>query len=72
VLGGVDGNSHFPVPSINGLNQTDPSTFSILPRWTLFRDSVFLYFNTLPNVKIENHFRIKKKNKNEKGFECNE
>jgi hypothetical protein len=44
VLAGVDGNLHFPVPSMNRLSQTEPSTFSILPFWTLFRDSVFLYF----------------------------
>jgi hypothetical protein len=36
---------HFPVPSMNRLNQTEPSTFSILLCWAFFRDSVFLYFN---------------------------
>jgi hypothetical protein len=41
---GVDGNLHFPVPSMNGLNQTEPATFSILPCWAFFRDSVFIYF----------------------------
>jgi hypothetical protein len=30
VLGGVDGNLHFPVPSMNRLNQTEPATFSII------------------------------------------
>jgi hypothetical protein len=30
VLGGMDGNLHFPVPSMNRLNQTEPSTFSVL------------------------------------------
>jgi hypothetical protein len=44
VLGGVDGNLHFPVPSMNRLNQTEPATFSILPCWDFFRDSVFIYF----------------------------
>ena len=44
VLGGVDGNLHFPVPSMNRLNQTEPATFSILPCWAFFRDSVFIYF----------------------------
>jgi hypothetical protein len=44
VLGGVDGNLHFPVPSMNRLNQTEPATFSILSCWAFFRDSVFLYF----------------------------
>jgi hypothetical protein len=27
VLGGVDGNLHIPVPSMNRLNQTEPATF---------------------------------------------
>jgi hypothetical protein len=44
VLGGVDGNLHFPVTSINRLNQTESATFSILLYWAFFRDSVFLYF----------------------------
>jgi hypothetical protein len=44
VLGGVDGNLHFPVPSMNRLNQTEPATFSILLCWTFFKVSVFLYF----------------------------
>jgi hypothetical protein len=26
------------------LNQTEPATFSILPCWAFFRDSVFIYF----------------------------
>jgi hypothetical protein len=43
VLGGVDGNLHFPVPSMNMLNQTEPATLSILPFWAFFRDSVFIY-----------------------------
>jgi hypothetical protein len=30
VLGGVDGNLYFLVPSMNRLNQTEPATFSIL------------------------------------------
>jgi hypothetical protein len=44
VLGGVDGNLHFPVPSMNRLNQTEPATFTIVPCWAFLRDSVFLYF----------------------------
>jgi hypothetical protein len=40
VLGGVDGNLHFPVPSMNRLNQTEPATFSLLSCWAFFRDSV--------------------------------
>jgi hypothetical protein len=43
VLGDADGNLHFPVPSINRLNQTEPATFSIVLYWTFSRDSVFLY-----------------------------
>jgi hypothetical protein len=35
---------HFPVPSMNRLNQTEPATFSILPCWAFFRDSVFYLF----------------------------
>jgi hypothetical protein len=30
---------------MNRLNQTEPATFSILPFWAIFRDSVFIYFN---------------------------
>jgi hypothetical protein len=48
VLGGVDGSLHSTVPFMNRLNQTEPATFSILPRWAFFRDSVFIYF-------IKNH-----------------
>jgi hypothetical protein len=44
VLGDVDGNLQFPVPSMNRLNQTEPAKFSILLCWTFFRYSVFLYF----------------------------
>jgi hypothetical protein len=29
---------------MNRLNQTEPATFSILPCWAFFRDSVFIYF----------------------------
>jgi hypothetical protein len=39
----VDGILHFPVPSMNRLNQTEPATFSILSCWAFFRDSVLLY-----------------------------
>jgi hypothetical protein len=44
VLGGVDGKLHFPVPYMNRLNQTEPATFSFLPCWAFFRDSVSIYF----------------------------
>jgi hypothetical protein len=29
---------------MNRLNQTEPATFSILPCWAFFRDSVFINF----------------------------
>jgi hypothetical protein len=29
---------------MNRLNQTEPATFSILPRWAFFRDSYFTLF----------------------------
>jgi hypothetical protein len=35
---------HFPLPSMNRLNQTVRATFSILFCWAFFRDSVFHYF----------------------------
>jgi hypothetical protein len=53
VLGGVDGNLHFPVPSMNRLNQTEPATFSILPCWAFFRDSVFIYFIKQTKIWID-------------------
>jgi hypothetical protein len=43
VLGDADGNLNFPVPSNNRLNQTEPTTFSIVLCWTFSRHSVFLY-----------------------------
>jgi hypothetical protein len=42
VLGGVDGNLHIPLSSMNRLNQTESETFSILSLCTFFRDSLFL------------------------------
>jgi hypothetical protein len=53
VLGGVEGNLHFPVPSMNRLNQTEPATFLILLCWTFFRDSVFLYFRWQLRLMLE-------------------
>jgi hypothetical protein len=41
VPGGVDGRFNFPVPFMSRLNQTEPTTVSILPSWAFFRDSVF-------------------------------
>jgi hypothetical protein len=54
VLGGVDGNLHFPVPSMNRLSQIEPATFSILPCWAFFRDSVFIYF--IENILLSSSF----------------
>jgi hypothetical protein len=45
VLGGSS--LHWTVPSMNRLNQTEPATCSILPLWTFFRDSYFLYFKAI-------------------------
>jgi hypothetical protein len=42
--GGVDGSLHWTVPSINRPNETEPATLLILPFWTFFRDSYFLFF----------------------------
>jgi hypothetical protein len=50
VLGGVDGNLHFPVPSMNRLNQTESATFSILSCRTFFSDSVFSIW--LPDILL--------------------
>jgi hypothetical protein len=52
VLKGLDGNLHFPVLSMNRLNQTEPATFSILPCWAFFRDSVFIYFTRTCQEKL--------------------
>jgi hypothetical protein len=38
------------------LNQTEPATFSILPRWAFFRDSVFIYFNFFTNQTVDDMF----------------
>jgi hypothetical protein len=55
VLGGVDGSFYFPVLSINRINQTEPTTFSILPFWAFFRYSYFLYSNMLKHLFYSNH-----------------
>jgi hypothetical protein len=52
VLGGMGSSMHFAVPSMNRLNQTEPATFLILPLWTFFRDSYFLYFLNIMNFSI--------------------
>jgi hypothetical protein len=32
---------------MNRLNQTEPATFSILPCWAFFKDSIFIYFRRI-------------------------
>jgi hypothetical protein len=56
---GVHGNFHFPVPSMNRLNQNEPATFSILLYWTFFRDSVLKkkLFNHWKTIVIGERFR---------------
>jgi hypothetical protein len=44
VLRGVDGNLHFPLPSINKLNQTEPATFSIMSCWAFFGFCISLFY----------------------------
>ena len=44
--GGVDGSMHFPLPSMDRLNQIESATFVILLFWAFFRGSIFLYFLT--------------------------
>jgi hypothetical protein len=51
---GVDGSLHLTVPSMNRLNQTEPETFSILPCWAFFRDSYFLYVETIFEMNTYN------------------
>jgi hypothetical protein len=51
-------NLHFPVPSMNRLNQTEPATFSILPCWAFFRDSVFIYFIHHLNATKDINFKF--------------
>ena len=46
MLGDLDGSSHFPLPSMNRLNQTEPATFAILLIWASFW-APFLYFYIL-------------------------
>jgi hypothetical protein len=66
VLGGVGDNFlvdlvyhivwHFPVPSMNRLNQTEPATFSILSCWAFLRDSVF----SILNARVSRQTIVKK------------
>jgi hypothetical protein len=46
-------NLHFPVPSMNRLNQTEPATFSILLCWAFFRDSIFIYFEVIATLTFD-------------------
>jgi hypothetical protein len=47
VIGDVDDNLQFPVPSMNRLNRTEPATFKILTSWTFYWDSVFFIYKRL-------------------------
>jgi hypothetical protein len=47
VLGGVEVNLHFPVPSMNRFNQTELAIILILPCWAFFRDYFCLLYCTL-------------------------
>jgi hypothetical protein len=51
---------HFQVPSMNRLNQTEPATFSILPCWAFFRDSVYIYFMLKWEEKVNTSLTFEK------------
>jgi hypothetical protein len=42
VLGGMDDDLHFQVLSMNRLNQTDPTIYSLLLFSAFFKDSMFM------------------------------
>jgi predicted PP-loop superfamily ATPase len=44
---------------MNRLNQTEPTTFSILLCWAFFRDSVFLYLSLITDVETEAMVKFK-------------
>jgi hypothetical protein len=52
---------------MNRLNQTEPATFSILPCWAFFRDSVFIYFVVLVHG-VEVTGQAQKAHTNSQGF----
>ena len=37
----VDNSLHFPLPSINRLNETEPATFAVLLFWAFFMGFLF-------------------------------
>jgi hypothetical protein len=59
VLGVVDGSLHLTVPFMNRLNQTEPATFSILPRWVSLGLPISLYFKGFLFLGLETPKRSK-------------
>jgi hypothetical protein len=60
LIGGVDGNLHFAVPSMNRLNQTEPATFSIF-RVALSLGILYLsilYVTNLRSRKLSRNIKI--------------
>ena len=50
-LRGEDGSLHFPILSMNRLNQNEPATFAVLLFWAFFRGSFFfLYFVIMNSI----------------------
>ena len=45
VLGGMEYSLHLPLPTMNRLNQTEPSTFSILTLWSFRMGYIFHIFS---------------------------
>ena len=43
---------HFPLPSLNRLNQAEPATLAILLFWAFLRGSFFLYFIGHAKLKL--------------------
>jgi hypothetical protein len=66
MLGRVAGHLHFPVPSLNRLEKTEPVTFSVLSFLAFFGDFVFLFLQGNYNrvlirekeLLTKNEFRI--------------
>jgi hypothetical protein len=54
VLGAVDAGAITAI--INRLSKTKPATFSFLPFWAFFRESVFLFFVTISVYKDKRYF----------------
>ena len=57
MLWGVDGSLHFPLSSMNRLNQTEPATYAILLFWAFgFLRTFILYFVSKPSNMIYMRF----------------